>query len=217
MAAIQSFARTSRVAVLLLPLIVVGCIGGQGPVTSETRETRPFTRVEVGAGVRLELSIGQAGSIEVAAQANILPVIGTEVSGETLRIEAREDYTTTEPVTVTVTVPVLDAISLSGGAAAVISGLESDAIELSVKGGARATVVGTTGTVTLTADGGSTVDLGALTAGEVSVTLAGGSAATVSASGAVHGVANGGSQLTVRGSAVVSVEESGGARVITDR
>jgi hypothetical protein len=217
MAAIELFARTSRAALLLVPLIVVGCIGGQGPVTTETRETRAFARIEVGAGVRLELSIGPAGPIEVSAQANVLPAIGTDVSGDTLRIEAREDYTTTVPVTVTVTVPAIHAVSLSGGAAATISGLDSDAIELSVKGGARATVVGTTGTVTLTADGGSTVDLGALTAGEVSVTLAGGSAATVSASGTVHGFANGGSQLTVRGSAVVSVEESGGASVVTDR
>ena len=111
--------RARRVAVriaLVLPLALAGCIQGQGPVTTETRDARPFTRLEVGAGIQVDLTIGPAGPLRVSAQANVLRAVETSVSGDTLRIAANQDFTTTEPVTVTVTAPVLDAASLTGGA-----------------------------------------------------------------------------------------------------
>ena len=211
--------RARRVAVgiaLVLPLALAGCIQGQGPVTTEARDARPFTRLEVGAGIQVDLTIGPAGPLRVSAQANVLRAVETSVSGDTLRIAANQDFTTTEPVTVTVTAPVLDAVSLTGGAQARIEGVSAATFGLGVNGGAHATVLGSVGSIVLDADGGSTVDLRGLIVGTADVRLAGGATATVSATSQVHGSASGGAHLLVLGGAALDVQASGGAEVSRD-
>jgi hypothetical protein len=209
-------ARLGSGFVLGLSIALAGCVQGTGPVTSETRAVGPFTTIEAGAGIQVQVSIGSPVRLEVSAQSNVLPVIATTVSGDTLTIDASEDFPTSEPVTVTVTAPALDGISLSGGAQARLDGVAADELALTVKGGARLTVVGSSGKVTLTADGGSTADLRELVARTVAVSLAGGATATVSASDAVNGSASGGARLTVIGGADLDVAESGGAAVVSD-
>jgi hypothetical protein len=200
-----------------LAAALAGCIQGQGPVTSETREVTAFTRIEVTAGIRVVVRIGPAEAIEVSAQANLLPAIATQVGGETLRIEARDDFTTVEPVTVTVVIPALDGITLSGGSRAEIDGLEATSIQIDIRGGASATLVGAADVVELTADGGAVADLQDLSAGTMALRLSGGAKATVNASDAVTGSASGGSSLTVFGDAELRVETSGASEVARER
>ena len=57
---------------------------GEGAITSETRQTDPFTRVESGTGIHVSVGIGEAKPVEVRAQANILPLIETKVTDGTL-------------------------------------------------------------------------------------------------------------------------------------
>jgi hypothetical protein len=202
-------------AVLLLSALLAGCVQGAGPVTSEIREIRPFSSIEVGAGIHLEVQIGAPDRLEVHAQSNILPAIATDVSGSMLTIDAREDFMASEPVTVTVVMPALDAISMNGGAQARIAGIDAAALELTVKGGSQLAIVGNADVVALTVDGGSAADLAGLAAGRISVAFAGGATATVAAADEVTGNATGGSRLSVLGDPHVSVEVSGGAEVVS--
>jgi hypothetical protein len=149
----------------------------------------------------------------VTAQENLLPVIATDLRGETLSIQASEDFTTLEPVTVTVVVPALDGITLSGGSQAVIDGLDAESLELRIRGGAQVTAAGSVDNVGLDAGGGAMASLEDLSARVATVSMDGGATATLTASGEVSGTAAGGSRLTVLGDAVVSVEESGGSEV----
>jgi Putative auto-transporter adhesin, head GIN domain len=200
-------------ALLTVPLILAGCLTGEGPVVSETRDVRAFDRIEVGAGIRVAMRIGPAEALEVRAQSNLLDAIATDVTGSTLTIDARGSFTSAEAVTVVVVAPALEAIALSGGAQATIEGLEAASIEIAANGGSHATLVGTAERVELKCNGGSSAELGDLVARTITTTLAGGATATVNASGEVTGSASGGSHLTVRGDADVAVETSGGAEV----
>jgi hypothetical protein len=65
--------------VLVLVGVLAGCIQGQGPVTSETREVGAFSRIEVTADFRVMLRIGPLEAVEVTAQENLLPVIATDL------------------------------------------------------------------------------------------------------------------------------------------
>jgi hypothetical protein len=198
---------------LVLMGVLAGCVQGQGPVTSETREVGAFSRIEATAGIRIVVHIGPSEAVEVSAQENLLPVIATDLRGDTLRIEASEDFTTLEPVTVTVVVPALDGITLSGGAQAVIDGVAAESLELRIRGGAQVTAAGSVDSVGLDAGGGAMASLEDLSARVATVSMDGGATATLTASGEVTGTAAGGSRLTVLGDAVVSVEESGGSEV----
>jgi hypothetical protein len=193
--------------------VLAGCVQGQGPVTSETREVGAFSRIEATAGIRIVVHIGPSEAVEVSAQENLLPVIATDLRGDTLSIEASEDFTTLEPVTITVVVPALDGITLSGGSQAVIDGLDAESLELRIRGGAQVTAAGSVDNVGLDAGGGAMASLEDLSARVVTVSMDGGATATLTASGEVSGTAAGGSRLTVLGDAVVSVEESGGSEV----
>ncbi len=199
---------------LLLSTVLLGCVTGEGPVTSETREIRPFSELEVGAGIHVVMTIGPVERLEVSAQANVLDAVATNVSGRVLKIDAERDFTSTDPVTVIVTGPSLDRITISGGAQTVVTGLDVDALELSAKGGSIATLSGMATAVKLTADGGATANLAELIAQTVDVGIDGGATATLTAGDVVTGRASGGAQVSVGGQAVVTVDADGDAHVV---
>ena len=189
---------------------------GEGAVTSEERQVRGFERVEASAGITVSVRIDPTPAVEVSAQANILPVIVTEVTNNTLQIHSAHAYTSSEPVVVVVTTPQLDGIALSGGSHGTVDGLASDLLDIRLTGGSELTASGQASTVTLDMTGGSTADLEALSAATISVELSGGGDATVTASDRVQGTASGGTRLTVLGGAERSVDTSGDAVVTGD-
>jgi hypothetical protein len=204
--------RVAHAAILAAPLLA-GCIQGQGATVTETRDVRSFDRIEAGAGIQVVVTIGPAGPLTVSAQENIIPAIATTVSGDTLVVDAKDDFASLEPVTVTVTVPALDAASLDGGAVIAVAGLTAETFTLHARGGARATVTGQAGTVTLDVDGGASADLGGLSAETVQIRTDAGSTATVRASDRVAGTADGGASVIVLGGASIEVQADGGAAV----
>lgn len=204
----------SRGALLVaVTILLTACMAGEGPVTTETRSVRAFDGIEIGSGIRLSMRIGPEHAVEVSAQENLLGVIGIEVRGSTLVIDAREDYTSTEPVTVTVLAPALAVLSMSGGARAEVDGLAASDMTLDLRGGATAMLAGSVDRLDLKADGGAVAELEDLAVRTISLTVEGGAAATVNASVEVTGSASGGSSLTVLGDAEVTVDTSGGANV----
>jgi hypothetical protein len=204
-------------AVVALALATTACdLGGtrgQGEVTSETRQTDTFSRIEAGEGINVSVGIGTASDLEVRAQGNLLPIIVTEVSDDTLRIHSSSSYTTSEKVEVILATPQLDRLVLSGGSRGSVDGLASEAFDIDLTGGSVVTASGAANTVSLDVSGGSVAEMGALTATTISVDLSGGSRAEVRATDLVSGSATGGSKVSVFGDADVRVDTTGGSQV----
>ena len=204
-------------AVMALALATTACdLGGtrgQGEVTSETRPTDTFSHVEAGAGINVSIGIGTASSLEVRAQGNILPIIVTEVSDDTLRINSSSSYSTSEKVEVILATPQLDGLVLSGGSRGSVDGLASEAFAIDLTGGSVLTASGTANTVTLDVNGGSVAEMEALEAETINVDVSGGSRAEVRATDLVSGSATGGSKVSVFGDADVRVDTTGGSQV----
>jgi hypothetical protein len=208
---------SATLALAVIALLSAGCDligrGGAGPVKSETREAKAFTKIDVSGGINVNLSIGPLKPLEVSAQENILPLIATDVEGDTLRIHSTGSYTSSATVLVTIVTPSLSAVTSSGGSAMTIEGLQADTFDLNMSGGSGVTAKGTVKTVTIEASGGARFTLGELAANGVTVDLSGGANGTVQASATLTGSASGGAQLTVLGNASVDVSTSGGAGV----
>ena len=210
------FFRSAHFAVLLVgSALVVSCTGisGEGAIVHEAREVRPFQRVEVGSGIHLVIAAGPDQAVGVAAQWNIQPAIATDVSADTLHVDATDDFTTTDAIVVTVTTPGLDAIVLGGGAQARLDDFEAADLAVTVKGGARLTGTGSVDDLSVLVDGGSRADLSGLLAARAQVALDGGGQVTIAAREWVQGTAAGGARLTTVGGAAVDVVTSGGATV----
>jgi hypothetical protein len=208
---------TPTLVLAVIALLAAGCdlLGrsGSGPVKSETRDVKAFTRIDVGGGINVKLSIGPLKPLEVSAQENILHLIATDVEGDTLRIHSTGSYTSSATVVVTIVAPSLSALTSSGGSAVTIEGLQADTLDLNMSGGSGVTAKGTVKTVTIEASGGARFTLGELAASDVTVDLSGGANGTVQASATLSGSASGGAHLTVLGNASVDVSTSGGAEV----
>jgi len=189
-------------------------VRGEGDVTSETRQVDSFTAIDVGGGIRLIAAVGEPLSVQVRAQSNILPIIATDVSNDTLHVSSRESFLSTDAVEVHVSLPTLSAVTLSGGSNGEVSGVTGSELAADLSGGSRMSATGTIANLTVTASGGSRAELQQLPAATVAVNLSGGSVAIVQASDEVQGSASGGAALTVAGEATLNVQATGGATVV---
>jgi hypothetical protein len=184
---------------------------GDGAVKSETRQSAAFKHLEVDGGIRVAVRIGPAQPLIIRAQENIIGLIATEVSGDTLRIHSTQLYSTNEAVEVTIVTPTLDGIKMNGGSHGQIDGLAADRFDADLSGGAIISATGEAGAVGLDLSGGSRAEFADLKAKTVRVDLSGGSNATVRASDQVDGSASGGAHASVLGSATISVSTTGGS------
>lgn len=192
-----------------------GGVMGEGDTERETRAIDAFERIEAGGGIQVVLTVGEDPALVIEAQPNLLPIIVTEVEGDTLRIHGSESYTATRPIRVTVSTPTLTGIVIDGGANGDVSGLDESSLEVEVDGGAQLTAAGAAHDLELTTSGGAQVHLDALDVAAASVEITGGARAELLVSDEVTGEVSGGGRLTVAGPASVDVEASGGGTVVT--
>jgi hypothetical protein len=190
-----------------------GGVTGTGPARTEARTVAPFNRVEVGDGIGLTIRVGGAQTVAVDGQADILPLVTTSVVDGVLKIASARSFSTTTGVSVSATLPALDAVSASGGSAVSLSGIAADRLVVDLDGGAGLVATGTATDVVLGVAGGARADLAALAAETMTVTLSGGATAAVRVSVRVDGTASGGAVATIVGGAELAVRTSGGARV----
>jgi hypothetical protein len=217
--------RTSTVVGITAALLLVGCtstiridngVVGAGSVLTETREVgTDFDRVEVGGGIVLDVTVGPETSVELEAQENLLPILRTEVTGGTLSVRNTENYAATEPVRLTVTVPRLVGVDLSGGSVGTVRALDADVFAVELTGGAELTATGTVRELSLLASGGSRARLEGLGAESAEIEVSGGGDARLAATERVAGDASGGSTVQVTGGASIEVEATGGSDVTT--
>ena len=80
-------------AVLVSAVAACSAFGttGSGPVKTETREVA-LHRVDVSAGIGIDIQIGAAGPVTISAEENILPLILTHLDGDTLLIHSSASF-----------------------------------------------------------------------------------------------------------------------------
>lgn len=100
--------RPALACLVAVVLVVTACsvTTGSGHVTTEMRQVSGFTRVELsGTG---ELTVEKTGteSLMISAEDNLLPLLTSEVSGDTLILGAKSNTTiyATKPITYSLTV-----------------------------------------------------------------------------------------------------------------
>lgn len=91
-------------------------VKGNGKVTTETRKIDNFDTVVIGGSFDVNLVEGKTGQITIEGEENILPYIETEVSGDKLKIQFKNNTNikTTRRLIVTVPFEHLESVSLGG-------------------------------------------------------------------------------------------------------
>ena len=214
----------SRVLVaIILVLLLASCAPsfnttgpiGSGNLVSRSFDLRGFSRIEADSAAQVEVTRGEAFSVEVEVDDNLESRLDVAVVGSTLRIRLKSGPYRNPTLRAHVTMPELNGANLDGGSA-LRAELAGEDLAINLNGGTRATLTGTAGRVTIDVDGASKALLGALEARDVKVSANGGARVEISASGSVTGQANGGATVVVSGSpSSVNVTTDGGATVTT--
>lgn len=200
----------------LSPIATVpGPVAGQGPVTSEDRTGGEFQHLSVGGGLRVEVTSGSPVSVTLAAQANLLPLITTEVAGGQLIVNVKAPgVSTSAPMTLTVVVPDLRSMTLSGGASGTLDATV-DTLALDVSGGASVEATGRARSLALTASSGAQARLAGLVVDSATVIASGGCQAELNVTSTLSGSATGGATIRLaHPPASVDVTTSGGGSVL---
>lgn len=110
-------------------LLTTGCdhlvtVHGNGDITRDSRELAPFTHIDADGAVDINILYGSTQSVTVTTDANIQPILTTEVRGDnTLYISSTESYSSTEGVKIDITIPVIKGVQIDGSSDVVVASM----------------------------------------------------------------------------------------------
>lgn len=109
-------------------------IRGSGHLVTQERKVDDFSRIELAGSFDLVVEVGSEPSVTITFDDNIIDHIETEVHGRTLEIECRESFSSSRGCLIEITVPMLDAIFLSGSGDIIAKNIDSDEFRFEVSG-----------------------------------------------------------------------------------
>jgi Putative auto-transporter adhesin, head GIN domain len=152
--------------------------GGGGPVGSGTpaaqaRHVAAFSSVGLRGSSSVTVHVGGRQSVVVHADGNLLGQVTTEVHGRTLVIGTKGSFTTSSPMSVQISVPSLEAVTLSGSGAITASNIQAPRLSVRLSGSGVVRASGTVTRLDVSLGGSGDAQLGQLVARDVHAVLSG--------------------------------------------
>lgn len=137
----------------LLPVVLItttsckrSIVKGSGASTTETRNVQQFTAITVEAPVKTVITVDElatTNTLSIEGYQNLLPLIRTEIKGNTLRVYTDEyvHFDTDKDVVVKISLPLLTDLAINGAGEATIAGnVKSDKFNLDITGAGDVTI-----------------------------------------------------------------------------
>lgn len=218
-------------------------ITGSGNLTTKTLEYSGFTSIDVQNGLEVDLTQSDTYSVEVTADDNIIEYIeiSTPWEGYSLHIKAKPNTVFNNATAlVTIKMPELNNVELSGGSSANITGFNSTGgmaiylsggsqigtfitpgnitvrnIDFGLSGGSQVRLSGSASNLTIDCSGGSNIDLENFSVNNADVVLSGGSEAKINVTDTLDFNLSGGSELLYTGNpAMGDMDVTGDSNII---
>jgi hypothetical protein len=167
-----------NIAILLPVLLLLGCndqgVKGSGKLKSETRIVGNFSAIHLSGTGRLVVERTGRESLEITADDNILPLLTSELVGDTLslRVAGGKAVSGKQPV-YKITVADLRKIDLAGSGDIIGTKLEGPLFSVSIAGSGSATLSGAVDYFAANMSGSGSVNAVALVAKKVRVVVSG--------------------------------------------
>lgn len=238
--------KTTLIAIAIIAMLVAGCapkatqvpegtIVGSGKVISETRDVAGITSIVFSAPGYLTISQGDAESLSVQAEDNILPVIVTEVKDGVLTIGIKDGslIKTSSMIQYTLTVKDLSAIEnvdtgyvvangltvkdfsykASNSGKAKFASLTAANLTIETTGSGEIAMTGTADTLTLTNSGAAIFNGAGMTVKDATLTLSGTADSTVNATGKLDVTLSGSGNLFYVGTPTITQNVTGTGKI----
>lgn len=204
------------VLMLLLASLAVGCsrgmlnqVRGSGNRQREERKVAAFTSIVTDGAFDISVVSQKEYALEVEGDDNILPMVGTDVSGNVLHIKNKSGYSVSQPIKITISVPNLEAVTSNGAGRIKITNLKNDRFELDVNGAPAVEASGETKFLKIKANGAGNLDTHRLRATRADVNSNGVTQVDLYAREQLDVVVSGPSNVTYDGDPAVNQKISG--------
>jgi hypothetical protein len=172
---------------------------GSGVASVQSRAVPAFHAVELAGGANVTIRVGGRRSVQVRADDNLVSRVTTVVRDGRLVLGERGALTTRTPIGVSVTVPGLDAVALSGGGIIAIDGVRAAAFSVSVPGGGSLRASGRARRLDAVVQGAGDVQLDGLAARDATVRIDGAGRLRVQATRSLDATVAGVGEITYTG------------------
>lgn len=173
---------------------------GSGVPVMQTREVAAFTSVELAGSNNVVVHVGAPQSVVVRADDNLVDRVTTEVQSGTLVIASTPgSFSTTIPMSVEVTVPTLDALTLAGSGNIVVEDIDAESLQVSLPGSGTLTGNGTATRVGVTVSGSGVVQFTRLAAEDVEAAVSGSGSIFVTATRSLDASVSGSGAIVYAG------------------
>jgi putative autotransporter adhesin-like protein len=207
-----------RAAVVAALLLLTGCsvVNGSGQTKSETRTVSGFTGIELSGIGEVTIEQGDAESLTIEADDNVLPALTSEVDGSVLRLgtKPRTRVQTRNPIHYRVTVDDLDRIDLSGSGTITGAGLKLTTLEVSISGSGTMNLAGSANQQEVEVSGSGRYEAAQLPSRSVSIEISGSGKATVAAAEQLRVDISGSGTVTYSGDPTIDQSISGSGRLV---
>jgi hypothetical protein len=194
----------NRFTILLIAAIAVaaGCsdrrIRGDGTVKTENRPISDFSTLEVTGGYTIKWSKGQP-ALTISTDQNLLPLIKTTVSSNTLEIDWEENLAPTKGITIVLSSASLADVKLTGGISLTASQLSGQDLKLESNGASDISVDGSITNLEVNMSGASKLNAKSLQTKTATLSLNGASYGDVTVSDTLKASISGAGVLTYSG------------------
>jgi hypothetical protein len=147
---------------------------GSGHAISQARTVGPFTAVQLAGSNNVTIHVGGRRQVVVRADDNLINRVTTRVQAGRLLIgNTPGSFTTSTPMSVEVTVPSLDELSLSGSGVVSATAIKAPTLHVTIPGSGMLVATGAVTRLIVTLAGSGDARLDRLVAGSADATLSG--------------------------------------------
>ena len=201
---------------LALVSLFAGChfrihdeINGSGVRLKQKRDVPAFTSIATEGALDIEVVCQKPQSIEVEADDNLLPLVTTEVADNVLHIRSNRSYSVNDPIKVTISLPNLEGVSVSGAGKLDIAGIKNDKFEIDANGATAIRVAGETKLLDIDTNGAGKIDAHKLRASRGVVEAKGVARVDVNVTEQLEVTVSGPSHVTYQGDPVLTKTVNG--------
>lgn len=195
-------------AALGLALILSSCVtiiggtAGSGTAKTETRNVSGFTGVTFSSFGTLNITQTGTESLTISADDNLLPLLTSNVSNNTLFLGAKpgNSITPTKPIVYTLTVKNLNNITLSGAGKVNATNIKTSALNVTLSGAGSMTIAGSAQSQTALVSGLGSYNAKGFPTDSAQVTISGAGSATITVNKQLTAIVSGAGSVTYYGS-----------------
>jgi hypothetical protein len=174
-------------------------VQGNGQVTVEARQVGAARALDVSGSITVEARAGQADRLEVEGDSNLLPMVRTEMRGETLHIYIDGNTRATTPLRVRYATAHLERVAHSGSGHLDLQGLDGSVLKLNSSGSGTTVLGGQVNSFDADLSGSGRVDANRLQARAAHLALSGSGQLIARVSDDLVASSSGSGQVTVYG------------------